>query len=372
MIMSRRVRFKGTIVCILVGWYPTTKVFLYITTPYSLLLLISRKEQFVNISTTTPIQPEKSIAADTDATWLIGNARLIDLSGQLLGAHIAHAGLIMFWAGATTIAEVTRFTPGIPLSEQGFILLPHLATLGWGVAAGGRVVDTYPYFAIGMLHLVASAVLGAGGLFHVFRGPAVLCASDGLAAKFHYEWDDPKQLGRILGFHLIVLGLGAFLLVLKAMQFGGIYDTTIQDVRIIDNPTLNPVTIFGYLFGIANGDWTGLGLAAVNKLEDVIGGHIWVGAMLILGGIWHILVQPFPWVERVLKINGEALLSYSLGGLAFMGFVSCVFVGYNTIVFPQEFYGSDRFGLANIQFFLGILALFGCFWHAYRAYSQPE
>lgn len=108
-------------------------------------------------SLTTPIQQEKSIAANTNATWLIGNARLTDLSGQLLGAHIAHAGLIMFWAGSTTIAEVTRFTPGISLSEQGFILLPHLATLGWGVAAGGRVVDTYPYFAIGMLHLVASA-----------------------------------------------------------------------------------------------------------------------------------------------------------------------------------------------------------------------
>lgn len=168
-----------------------------------------------------------------------------------------------------------------------------------------------------------------------------------------------------------MLGLGAFLLVLKAMQFGGIYDTTIQDVRIIDLPTLNPVTIFGYLFGIANGGWTPLGLAAVNNLEDVIGGHIWVGAMLILGGIWHILVQPFPWVKRVLKIDGEALLSYSLGALAFMGFVSCVFVAYNMIVFPQEFYGSDRFGLANIQFFLGILALVGCIWHAYRAYSQP-
>jgi photosystem II CP43 chlorophyll apoprotein len=323
-------------------------------------------------STNTLIRPDQSFAADTNATWLIGNARLTHLSGQLLGAHIAHAGLILFWAGVTTIAEVSRFTPGVPLSEQGFTLLPHLATLGWGVGNGGAIVDTYPYFVIGMLHLIASAVLGAGGLFHVFRGPAILSDAAGVAAKFHYDWNDAKQLGRILGFHLIVLGVGALLLVLKAMRLGGIYDPSIEAVRIIDNPTLNPVTIFGYLLGIVDGRWTWLGLASVNNLEDVIGGHIWMGGLLIAGGLWHIFVQPFPWVRRILKINADALLSYSLGGLVFMAFLSCVFVSYNTTVFPDEFYGSDRLGLANVQFLLGGLALGGHLWHAYRAHLQSS
>jgi photosystem II CP43 chlorophyll apoprotein len=72
--------------------------------------------------------------------WLSGNARLINLSGKLLGAHIAHAGLIMFWAGSITLLEVTNFKPNISLAEQGLLLIPNLARLGWGVDAGGTIV----------------------------------------------------------------------------------------------------------------------------------------------------------------------------------------------------------------------------------------
>lgn len=141
--------------------------------------------------------------SERDWSWLVGNARLINLSGQLLGAHLAHAGLIMFWAGSITLLEIDRFVPNLPLSEQGLLLIPNLARLGWGVSTDGTIVNTYPYFVIGMLHLVASAVLGAGGLFHVFRGAANLKDASGRASKFHYEWDDPQKLGFILGHHLI-------------------------------------------------------------------------------------------------------------------------------------------------------------------------
>ncbi|MGD1875254.1 MAG: chlorophyll a/b binding light-harvesting protein [Mastigocoleus sp.] len=314
------------------------------------------------------VSTNKTFAAGTDSPWLVGNARLTNLSGQLLGAHIAHAGLIVFWVGTTTIIEVLRFTPTKPMYEQGMILLPHLATLGWGVGNSGEVIDPYPYFVIGVLHLIASAVLGAGGLFHVFRSPAILSKNGGQVAKFHYEWNDPKQLGLILGHHLIILGLGAFLLVLKAMFFGGIYDANIGEVRLIANPTLDPEIIWGYLVGLKGGVWNSLGIASVDNLEDVIGGHIWVGGILILGGIWHILVSPFNWVRNILPIkNGEEILSYSLLSLALMAFISIPFVAYNQIVFPSEFYGEDRLVSANIQFFLGIVAFCGYIWHSWRS-----
>ncbi|KAI5639243.1 hypothetical protein M9H77_00568 [Catharanthus roseus] len=50
----------------------------------------------------------------TGFAWWARNARLINLSGKLLGAHVAHAGLIVFWAGAMNLFEVAHFVPEKP------------------------------------------------------------------------------------------------------------------------------------------------------------------------------------------------------------------------------------------------------------------
>ncbi|NEQ22791.1 MAG: photosystem II reaction center protein CP43 [Microcoleus sp. SIO2G3] len=269
--------------------------------------------------------------------WWAGNARLINLSGKLLGAHVAHSGLIVFWAGAMTLFEVAHFVPEKPMYEQGLILLPHLATLGWGVGPGGEVIDTFPYFVVGVLHLISSAVLGIGGIYHAIRGPETL---EEYSAFFGYDWKDKNKMTTILGFHLIVLGIGALLLVIKAMFVGGVYDTWAPgggDVRIITNPTLNPAVIFGYLLKAPFGGegW----IISVNNMEDIIGGHIWVGLVCIFGGIFHVLTKPFAWARRAFIWSGEAYLSYSLGALSLMGFVAACYVWFNNTAYPSEFYG---------------------------------
>jgi photosystem II CP43 chlorophyll apoprotein len=77
-------------------------------------------------------------------SWWSGNARFISHSGKFLGAHLAHAALIMFWSGSMTLFEVGHIFPYKFLYEQGFILLPHLATLGFGIGPGAEIVSVYP------------------------------------------------------------------------------------------------------------------------------------------------------------------------------------------------------------------------------------
>ena len=74
----------------------------------------------------------------------------------------------------------------------------------------------------GVLHLISSAVLDFGGIYHALLGPKTLEVS---FPFFYYVWKDRNKMTTILGIHFILLGIGVFLLVFKVICFGGVYDT---------------------------------------------------------------------------------------------------------------------------------------------------
>ncbi len=311
--------------------------------------------------------------------WWAGNARFIDQSNTFIVAHVAQAALIMLWAGAFTLFELVKYNPTTPMYEQGLILLPHLASLGLGVGNGGQIVDTFPYVAVAGFHLVASGVLAWGAWFHREKLPASLEMSAPPVGKFDFRWDDEAKLGLILGHHLLILGLGALLLVAKAMFFGGLYDTNLAQVRVVSQPNLDLFALWDYRTHLFD----------VNNLEDLVGGHIWVAVLLILGGTWHILVPPFGWVKNRFLFSADGILSYSLFGIALAGFAASYYCGFNTLAYPVEFYGaalqlksafapsyfdptgadiySARVWLANAHFYLAFFFLQGGLWHFQKA-----
>ncbi|MDB9527672.1 chlorophyll a/b binding light-harvesting protein [Oscillatoria sp. CS-180] len=313
--------------------------------------------------------------------WWAGNARFINLSNTFIVAHAAQAALIMLWAGAFTLFELAVYSPKDPLYAQGLILLPHLATEGWGVGSGGAIVNTSPIFAIGVIHIVAAGVLAGGAYFHRSRLSPSLKSESGNPTKFHFEWDDAQKLGLILGHHLVILGIGALLLVAKALFFGGLYDANIEDVRLVTAPTLNIGILWDYRTHLFD----------VSTLEDLVGGHILVALLLILGGTWHILVPPFKWVRELFQFSADGILSYSLLGLALAGFAASYYCGFNTLAYPVEFYGptlelkssllpyyfdpnatleqgyTSRTWLANTHFYLAFFVLQGSLWHFQRS-----
>ena len=162
--------------------------------------------------------------------WWSGNARFINLSGKFLGAHVGHTGLIMLWTGSMVIFELSHFVPEKPLYEQGFILVPHLATLALcidntgHVGPGGEIADIYSYFVSSVLHLICSGILGLGGIYHAIQGPERL-EETRYGFIFGYQWQDRFRVTAILGSHLGTLGSGSLFFFVKGVYLGGLYDT---------------------------------------------------------------------------------------------------------------------------------------------------
>ena len=304
------------------------------------LKILVNPKQGILLRATAAWRKRPASLGSTRFAWWSGNSRFLETSGSFLAAHLAHAGLISFWAGSMCLFEVSHFVFERPLYEQGGILLPHLTTLGIGVGGGGDVTRPFPFFCIGCLHLLSSGVLGLGGLYHSLAGPASLNGSIGGSVPF-CTWQDRVRLTSILGAHLLMLGAASLLFVSCALR-NGTFDAWAcgggsPRLLLFDLITLNSFVLTSYLIRAPFGSEGSI--LGVRSTEDILGGHFTLGLLLVFGGFWHAFTQPFDAFVRALTWSGEAILGYSLSRLSVCGFTAATFAWYNNTAYPSEFFG---------------------------------
>ena len=316
--------------------------------------------------------------------WWAGNAGVTNKSGKFIAAHIAHTGLIAFAAGGSTLWELARYNPEIPMGHQSSIFLAHLASIGIGFDEAGAWTGA-GVASIAVVHLVLSMVYGAGGLLH-----SVLFVGDmqdsevPQARKFKLEWDNPDNQTFILGHHLIFFGVACIWFVEWA-RIHGIYDPAIGAVRQVEY-NLNLTNIWNHQFDFLS----------IDSLEDVMGGHAFLAFVEITGGAFHIATkQVGEYTEFKGKniLSAEAILSFSLAGIGWMAIIAAFWCATNTTVYPEAWYGETlalKFGispywidtadmtgvvsghtsrawLANVHYYLGFFFIQGHLWHAIRS-----
>ncbi|WP_269610937.1 MULTISPECIES: chlorophyll a/b binding light-harvesting protein [Prochlorococcus] len=323
---------------------------------------------------------------DVTYGWWAGNAGVTNKSGKFIAAHIAHTGLIAFAAGGSTLWELARYNPEIPMGHQSSIFLAHLASIGIGFDEAGAWTGA-GVASIAIVHLVLSMVYGAGGLLH-----SVLFVGDmqdsevPQARKFKLEWDNPDNQTFILGHHLLFFGVACIWFVEWA-RIHGIYDPAIGAVRQVEY-NLNLTNIWNHQFDFL----------AIDSLEDVLGGHAFLAFVEITGGAFHIATKQ---VGEYTKFKGagllsaESILSFSCAGIGWMAVVAAFWCAQNTTVYPEAWYGealilkfgiapywidsvdlsggpaffghTTRAALANVHYYFGFFFLQGHLWHALRA-----
>ena len=164
--------------------------------------------------------------------WWVGNSVVTSKSSRFIGSHVAHTGLICFAAGASTLWDLGRYDPSVPMGHQGLVSIPHLATIGIGFDEAG-VWTGAGVATIAIFHLIFSMVYGGAGLAHsLFFDPDLQSGPIGRVDKFKLEWGNPDNMTFILGHHLIFLGVANIWFVEWA-RVHGIYDPALGAVRTV-------------------------------------------------------------------------------------------------------------------------------------------
>jgi len=116
---------------------------------------------------------------------------------------VSHAALMVLWAGAMVLFELSRFVGDKPLFGQGFILVPHLSMLA---PLPPPPALAFHAFTAAVLHLFSGGPLALGGCFHAPLSSERL-GSAAAGSPFSFSCRDRFRTSSILAAHLLPLGV---------------------------------------------------------------------------------------------------------------------------------------------------------------------
>ena len=277
--------------------------------------------------------------------WYRVHSVVLNDPGRLLAVHLMHTALVTGWAGAMAIFELSIFDPSDPVLDpmwrQGMYVMPFMARLGvthswsgwtlfgdtWVNQPGllGAQFNFWSFEAVALAHILVS------GLFF-------------LAAVWHWvNWDlelffpnDSKEpvidLPRVFGGHLFLLGTLCF-------TFGAFHLTGVAGPGMWVS---DPYGLTGHIQGVAP-VWGAEGFDPFNP-GGIVAHHIAAGALLIIGGAFHLNVRPPERLYNGLRMgNVETALASAIAAVAAAAFVATGTMWYGSATTPIELFGPTRY-----------------------------
>ena len=278
--------------------------------------------------------------------WFRVHILILNDPSRLISVHIMHSGLPAGWSSLMVLYELITLDPTDPVYNpiwrQGCYLIPFISRIGvirslysWSLGIKVTCNLYWTYETINIAHILLSGSCILAAFWHwgywdlnVFLSPA---------GNFLLD------LNQIIGIHLalaslICLGFGLGHL----SGFLGPGQWTSDSFGLLGSPRfVKPIYSVIYL--------------APSSYGVISSNHILSGFFGILVGLFHMSSRPASLLYKILKMgNLEDVLSSSIAGLIFTGFLIEGLMWYGSVSTTLELFGPTRYHWDNAYFSLDI------------------
>ncbi|NET31187.1 MAG: photosystem II chlorophyll-binding protein CP47 [Cyanothece sp. SIO1E1] len=275
--------------------------------------------------------------------WYRVHTVVLNDPGRLLAVHLMHTGLVSGWAGSMAFYELATFDPSDPILNpmwrQGMYVMPFMARLGvthswsgwtvnggsWEPVGGFLGPDFWSFEGIALAHIVLAGLFFLAAIWHWVYWD--------LDLFYNEQTGEPEiDLPKVFGGHLLLLGILCF-------GFGTFHLTGLWGPGMWVS---DPYGLTGSVQPVPP-DWGPEGFNPFNP-AGITAHHIAAGALLIIGGVFHLVTRPPQRLYQGLRMgNVETALASAIAAVFGAAFVVAATMWYGSATTPIELFGPTRY-----------------------------